>query len=169
MSVIFNPSESALSPSYIDGLQSSVAKKAGISTNAAVFTTIGQVDILPNTFSAERQNSRIQVETIGRFTGVNNKSGRWVIDAAPLSTGLTNVSVQTEFSGNLILAFRNNQLFCHGMFSASPGGTGLATMYGGSLLVASFDPTILHSILLQFLVVNAGESATCDWIGANFR
>ena len=175
MSDIYVPTLGFLSPKYIDGMENLIVRAAGGSTQSTSFATVAQVDLLPNVFSNDRNNVRIEFEFIGQTVGVaGTKQFRTQIDGVTIYTpaSANTTTNPGTFRIKLTIVFRNGQFIAYMRTILGDGATGalnINSIGNNAGAFANFDPTIAHTILLQALVANAADTVRCDWIGASLR
>jgi hypothetical protein len=175
VSIIFSPIDSRVPPQYVDGVENLVTRVQGLSTNSLAFATVGQVEIAPNVFSNNRNNSRVEFEFSGQTPGVaGTKQFRGQVDGVTFyTTASFNTSINPgTFRIRITIVFRNGQ-FAVFMRSAAgdsaSGSLALNSLGSAPAGFANFDSSISHTVTLQALVANAADSVRCDWIGGSFR
>jgi hypothetical protein len=170
MSQIFTPDLIEIKPSYIDGFENIVTKGIGTATSSTVFATIGRSILPPNIFNNSRNDVRTKFEYLGRMLGAaGNRQFRMQIDGVTIFTTASFPPSNTEFKGELMIAYRNDQILAHQYILVSPSGVGAATPSAGLLPFANFDNSISHIVDLQALVIVATDSIVLDWFGASIR
>lgn len=175
MSEIFVPSQVSISPKLVDGFENLLTRVQGLTTNSLVFATIGQVELVPRVFSVDQNNARVEVTFFGQIIGVaGTKQFRGQVDGVTFYTtasanqatnpGSFEIKITVLFRNNLFIPFLRSK-----MGDSAGGGLNINSLGSATAGFAAFDPSISHTVTLQALVANAGDSIVCNWIGGSFR
>jgi hypothetical protein len=170
MSEIFNPATSAIKPKVIDGVSNLVTRQAGLSTNAAVQTTIGTTELPPNIFSNDRNNAIVEARFFGRIIGADATTFRATFDGVVIgASGSAAIPSPGTFKAQVIVAYSNAQVNVYFAITRGPTGTNATLETIASFAApAAYDNNLTHTIALQALTAAGTTTIFCDIVTSQY-